>query len=56
MSPQQIDGALAAAEHLQTNCLAIRFDPDVIRAAWKSGHHNAARDLWAIYADREKVA
>ncbi|MGD1237285.1 hypothetical protein [Mycobacterium seoulense] len=48
----QIDGAVAAAEHLLTQGLPPVFDIGVIRAMWKAGHRDLACDLWAIYADR----
>jgi hypothetical protein len=51
----QVDGAVAAAEHLLDAGLPPLFDVDTLRGMWRQGHRDLARDLWAIYADREKV-
>lgn len=52
----QIDGAVVAAEYLLAHGLPPVFDADVIRVMWRAGHRRLARELWAIYANREKVA
>ena len=56
LTPKQVDGAGAAAEHLLSHGLPALFEPDLIRAIWKAGHHDLACDLWDIYADRWTAA
>jgi hypothetical protein len=43
---QQIDGAVAAAEHLLNHGLPPFFDLDTIRAMWRHGDRALAVRLW----------
>ncbi|HWU39573.1 MAG TPA: hypothetical protein VN203_18140, partial [Candidatus Acidoferrum sp.] len=54
LTDAQVDGAVAAAEHLLSHGLPPLFEADVLRAMWQHGHRQLACDLWAIYhGDRE---
>jgi hypothetical protein len=48
LTPQQIDGAVAAAWHLQTCGLPPLFDVDTLRGMWKHGYRQLARHLYRL--------
>lgn len=45
LSECQVDGAVAAAEHLRGVGLVPCFDVDTLRAMWRAGHHQLVDEL-----------